>query len=64
MKRVLVCPICKSTDIELDAGGYTGKYFCKNCGYTGSFVLEMTEGEYKELIESEKMDKTDQDYKK
>ncbi|MCD6493971.1 MAG: TFIIB-type zinc ribbon-containing protein [Archaeoglobaceae archaeon] len=47
--KLLVCPVCKSTEIEFDAGGYTGKYFCKNCGYVGSFVIEMTEEEYKEL---------------
>ncbi len=47
--KLLVCPVCKSTEIEFDAGGYTGKYFCKNCGYVGSFVIEMTEEEYKEF---------------
>ncbi len=57
MKRLLVCPVCKSIEIELDTGGYTGKYYCKNCGYIGSFILEMTEGEYKELLESEKFEK-------
>ena len=50
MKRLLVCPVCKSTDIVLDAGGYTGKYRCKKCGYVGSFIIEMTEGEYEELL--------------
>ncbi|RLI79086.1 TFIIB-type zinc ribbon-containing protein [Archaeoglobales archaeon] len=57
MRRILVCPVCKSTEIELDAGGYTGKYYCKNCGYVGSFILEMTEGEYKELLESGEIEK-------
>ncbi len=52
--RLLVCPVCKSTEIELDTGGYTGKYYCKKCGYVGSFILEMDEGELKELIEAEK----------
>ncbi len=51
--RILVCPVCKSTEIDLDAGGYTGKYYCKNCGYIGSYVLEMTEGEYKEMLEGD-----------
>jgi transcription initiation factor TFIIIB Brf1 subunit/transcription initiation factor TFIIB len=53
MRRILVCPVCNSTEIELDAGGYTGKYYCKKCGYVGSYVLEMTEGEYREMIEGE-----------
>ena len=57
MKRRLVCPVCKSTEIELDAGGYTGKYYCKNCGYVGSFILEMTEGEYKEFVKSEEVER-------
>ncbi len=51
--RILVCPVCKSTEIDLDAGGYTGKYYCKSCGYIGSYVLEMTEGEYKEMLEGD-----------
>ncbi len=57
MKRVLVCPICGSTEIELDSGGYTGKYYCKNCGYVGSFIIEMTESEYEELKKSGELEK-------
>jgi len=55
MKKILVCPVCRSRDIELDTGGYTGKYYCKTCGYTGSYILEVTEGYYKEMEEGEKM---------
>ncbi len=62
-KRILVCPVCKSTEIELDAGGYTGKYYCKNCGYVGSYILEMTEGEYKELLKMEEIEKKHKDDK-
>ncbi len=47
--RFLVCPVCGSKDIELDAGGYTGKYRCKKCGYVGVLILEMTEEEYEEF---------------
>jgi transposase-like protein len=57
MGRILVCPVCKSADITLDTGGITGKYMCKKCGYIGSVVLELTEGEYKELLEGEKLEK-------
>ncbi len=53
--KLLVCPVCRSKDIELDSGGYTGKYRCKSCGYTGSFVLEMDESAYKELYEGEEI---------
>jgi transposase-like protein len=59
MTRILVCPVCKSTDLDLDAGGYTGKYKCKKCGYVG-FAIEMTEGEYKEMLESEEIKKKDE----
>ncbi len=57
MKRILVCPVCKSKDIVLDAGGYTGKYKCKNCGYVGSLIIEMTEGEYEELLKAKELDR-------
>jgi len=52
MTRVLVCPICASTEIELDTGGYTGKYYCKKCGYVGSFIIELNDSEYKKLLEA------------
>jgi hypothetical protein len=39
----------------MDAGGYTGKYHCKKCGYVGSLILEMDEGELREIIEAEKL---------
>jgi len=36
------CPNCKSPDIFAVAGGYVGQiYLCKDCGYRGSFVLEI-----------------------
>jgi len=57
MKKILVCPVCKSKDVTLDTGGITGKYVCKNCGYIGSVILELTEGEYRELLEAEKLEK-------
>lgn len=61
MKRILVCPVCKSTEIVLDAGGYTGKYKCKNCGYVGSLIIEMSEGEYEELMKAKELDKKIED---
>jgi len=53
MSNLLVCPVCKSTDVELDTGGYTGKYFCKSCGYIGTFILEMSKEDYEEMIKEE-----------
>lgn len=36
------CPKCKSQEIFPEVGGYVGSiYICKNCGYRGSFVLEV-----------------------
>jgi transposase-like protein len=36
------CPKCKSQEIYAVAGGYMGQvYLCKECGYRGSFVLEI-----------------------
>lgn len=40
-KKVLVCPVCNSTDIVYYIGGELGyQYRCKNCGYVGAFILE------------------------
>ncbi len=61
MKKILVCPVCKSTNVELDTGGYTGKYYCKDCGYVGSFILEMTEGEYREMMEEKTLERKEDD---
>jgi transposase-like protein len=36
------CPVCKSQEIFPVVGGYVGQiYLCKDCGYRGSFVLEI-----------------------
>ena len=35
------CPVCKSENLILDAGGQTGKYKCLNCNYVGVLVLEV-----------------------
>jgi transposase-like protein len=36
-----ICPVCGSSELYLEAGGYTGKiYHCKNCDYTGALVVE------------------------
>lgn len=64
MKKILVCPICNSSEIDLDIGGYTGKYRCRKCGYFGSFILEMTEGEYREMLEEKKFRKEEEKQKR
>jgi hypothetical protein len=40
------CPKCKSPEIYAVAGGYMGQvYLCKDCGYRGSFVLEIDDAD-------------------
>lgn len=34
------CPVCKSNKIDFSAGGITGQYECKQCGYVGPIILE------------------------
>lgn len=44
MSLMLRCPQCGSTDLYQVLGGYAGMtYRCKQCGYTGSFVVESEE---------------------
>ena len=39
-----VCPVCGSSELDLEAGGYTGKlYRCKNCDYLGALIVEANE---------------------
>lgn len=41
LKKIEICPVCKSPDIFLYMGGQLGMlYRCKKCGYTGPIVLE------------------------
>ncbi len=43
---MLYCLNCKSQDIFPVAGGYVGQvYLCKDCGYRGSFVLEIDDAD-------------------
>ncbi|MCI4434883.1 MAG: hypothetical protein RXP30_04630 [Thermoplasmata archaeon] len=53
--RFLVCPVCGSTNIYYEAGMIEGqKYKCNDCGYVGSFIIEMDEKEYQRFIEEKK----------
>ncbi len=43
---MIYCPVCKSPEVFPAAGGYIGQvYQCKDCGYRGSFVLEVDDFE-------------------
>ncbi len=47
-----VCPVCGSSDLYYETGGYTGqKYHCKNCGYIGPLVVEADEAMAKAIKE-------------
>ena len=48
------CPNCKSQEIFPVAGGVVGQVFlCKDCGYRGSFVLEIDGADAFKEIEKE-----------
>ncbi len=49
------CPSCKSQEIFPVVGGYIGQvYLCKDCGYRGSFVLEIDDTETPTETEKDK----------
>ena len=53
------CPVCKSQEIYAVAGGYIGQvYLCKDCGYRGSFVLEVDDEDCIGTTERNKKDET------
>ena len=46
---MLCCPRCKSLEVYVETGGYTGNiYHCKKCGYRGALILEVGPGDVKE----------------
>lgn len=48
-----VCPVCGSTELYMEAGGYVGNiYHCKKCDYMGALVVEADE-EMAEAIKEE-----------
>lgn len=39
-----VCPVCGSSDLYYEVGGYTGNiYHCKICDYIGALIIEADE---------------------
>jgi hypothetical protein len=57
-KTAEICPVCGSSDLYYEAGGYTGKiYHCKECDYVVALIVEADE-------EMAKAIKEDYDYKK
>ena len=47
MMNIKFCPRCKSENVEMVAGGITGTWMCRECGYSGSIFPE------KEIVGSE-----------
>jgi ribosomal protein L37AE/L43A len=37
------CPKCENTDVYMDAGGVTGIWSCKKCGFSSSIFPEKEE---------------------
>ncbi len=37
---VRICPNCGSEEVMMVAGGITGSWMCKKCGYSGSVFPE------------------------
>ena len=35
-----ICPNCGSNEVDMIAGGITGSWMCKECGYSGSVFPE------------------------
>jgi ribosomal protein L37AE/L43A len=50
---VKMCPKCESEDVQMMAGGTTGTWMCKKCGFYGSIFPEK-EILGKEIEEEEK----------
>ena len=59
-KTLEVCPVCGSSDLYYEAGGYIGKiYHCKNCDYVGALIVEAGEEMAKTIREEHEMKKQD-----
>jgi RNA polymerase subunit RPABC4/transcription elongation factor Spt4 len=53
-----VCPVCGSSELYLEAGGYTGKqYRCKSCDYLGALIVEVDEEMARAIREDYKKEK-------
>jgi transposase-like protein len=51
------CPVCKSQEIFAVVGGYVGQvYLCKDCGYRGSFILEIDDADALKETDKDKKD--------
>ncbi len=53
-----ICPVCGSSELYLEAGGYTGKlYHCKSCDYLGALIVEADEEMARAIREDYKKEK-------
>jgi len=54
--KILVCPMCFGSRIDLYIGGYAGKiYKCLECGYTGPIILEIELEDYVKILEKKNL---------
>jgi len=48
-----ICPKCKSENVMRDFLMISTTYTCKDCGYTGAFILELEDPDYEEFLKEE-----------
>jgi len=57
-KMVEVCPVCGSSELYYETGGFVGKvYHCKDCNYVGALVVEATDDMIKAIKEEYEREK-------
>lgn len=57
-EMVEVCPVCGSSELYYETGGYVGKvYHCKDCNYVGALVVEADDEMIKAIKEEFKREK-------
>ena len=48
-----ICPNCGSDDVTMVAGGITGNWMCKRCGYQGSVLEKEIVGKEMKILKSD-----------
>ncbi|MCL4343155.1 MAG: hypothetical protein M1267_04830 [Candidatus Thermoplasmatota archaeon] len=55
----LICPECRTDGVTGSWSFLTGQYRCSNCGYVGSFVIEMDDENYQKYREEQQDSKSE-----
>ncbi|MCL5787452.1 MAG: hypothetical protein AAE985_00600 [Thermoplasmataceae archaeon] len=59
MGKHLVCPYCKSDNVIGSLLMVYGTYRCLDCGYQGSFIIEMDDRNYEKFLMEKDDDPTE-----